>query len=198
MAEGELLYIGTQAGLLVAAAGGAAPWRELRRALDGHDVLALTALDADTLLAAVAGRAPQQSFDGGRSWSDAPGAPVAPLGLRVATSRGPLELANPRLMGATAYARIGGPPVLLGAGAGGGLLFRSEDDGIHWEPAGAPVAGRVTAIAPAARAGGAWAATDTGQILRSADRGVSWREVARVGAAARCLAAVRANLEADD
>jgi hypothetical protein len=186
---GETLYIGTAAGLVVLGEP-AGQWRELRRALAGETVIALVALDAETLLAALEGAGPQQSFDGGRSWTEAPGAPVEPVGLRAATAAGPAPLANPRLMAATAYARLGSrPPVLLGAGAGGGLMFRSLDDGIHWEPAPGPVAGRVTTIIPSARAGCAWAGTDTGQLLRSNDRGVSWREIARLDAPIRCLAA---------
>lgn len=188
---GERLYIGTQEGLLIfSEPAGAGIWGERGRALAGRAVRAIVALDAETLLAAADGIAPQQSFDGGRTWADAPGAPVEPLGLRVATAHGPVELSNPRLMGATAYGRLGGrAPALLGAGAGGALLFRSLDDGIHWEPAAGAVTGRVTTIVPSARAGCAWAGTDRGQLLRSDDRGASWRELAQVGAAILCLAA---------
>jgi photosystem II stability/assembly factor-like uncharacterized protein len=189
MAGVETLFIGTSEGLAVFQQGRAGEWREARRALDGRAVTALLALDAETVLVAVAGGVPQQSFDGGHTWSEAPGAPVEPVGLRVATAGGPVSLLNPRLMGATAYALLGGrPQVLLGAGAGGALLFLSYDDGIHWEPAAAPVTGRVTTIIPSARAGVAWAATDAGQLLRTDDRGVSWREAARLDAAIVCLA----------
>lgn len=188
MATRATLYLGTADGLLIysAAGDGAVP---IGRALGGHRIDAIVALDAETLLAAAAGLPPQQSFDGGASWSDAPGAVVEPVGLRAATALGPVALSNPRLMGATAYARLAGkPPVLLGAGAGGGLLFRSLDDGIHWEPAASPAgwAGRVTALAPGSGAQ-AWAGTDAGLLLRSDDRGASWREAARVGAPVICL-----------
>jgi photosystem II stability/assembly factor-like uncharacterized protein len=100
-------------------------------------------------------------------------------------------------MGATAYARLDGPPpMLLGAGAGGMLLFWSDDDGIHWRPAriGDGPAGNVLTIVPsAARRDAAWAGSDTGALLRSGDRGRSWRVAAREGAAALCLAAVAAD-----
>lgn len=190
MAGGETLFVGTTAGLAVFQPDVTGQWREAYRSLAGLAVTALLALDSETLLAAVAGGPPQQSFDGGRSWSEAPGAPVEPIGLRVATTGGPVSLLNPRLMGATAYALLDGRPrVLVGAGAGGTLLFLSYDDGIHWEPAAAPMAGRITAIIPAARPGAAWAATDTGRLLRSDDRGANWRELARVDAAVAALAA---------
>lgn len=194
MAGGERLFVGTAAGLLML--GAEAPpgiWREIARALEGRAVIAVVALDGETVLAAPAEGPPLQSFDGGRTWSDAPGAPVEPIGLRVATARGPAPLANPRLMGATAYARLAGrPPALLGAGAGGALLFRSTDGGIHWEPAGGAVAGRVAALAPGALAGSAWAGTDAGQLLRSTDGGATWHEAARLGAPVLCLAATPA------
>ncbi len=193
MARGELLYLGTADGLLVysAAASGVLP---VGRALGGHAVSAILALDAATLLVAAAGLPPQQSFDGGASWSDAPGATIEPVGLRAATLHGPVAVGNPRLMGATAYARLEGrPPVLVGAGAGGALLFRSLDDGIHWEPAALPAGGlgRVSALAPGPVA--TWATTDGGLLLRSDDRGASWREVARLGLGITCLFVVASN-----
>lgn len=186
-----LLFLGTSDGLLIYRAAGdtATP---VGRALNGHAIGAIMAIDATTLLVAAAGLPTQQSFDGGASWSDAPGATVEPVGLRAATAYGPVALANPRLMGATAYARLEGrPPVLIGAGAGGALLFRSLDDGIHWEPAASPGPGfgRVTAIAPGP-GGTAWAGSDAGAVLHSKDRGASWHEVARAGAAIGSLAVV--------
>lgn len=191
MAGAERLFVGTGGGLLILApAPEAGRWLTLGRTLEGQAVRALMALDAETVLVAAAGAHPLQSFDGGQSWSEAPGAAVEPLGLKVATARGPMELRSPRLMGATAYARLAGPaPVLLGAGAGGGLLFRSSDDGIHWEPASGVVAGRVTALLPGRGVDSAWAGTDAGQLLRSTDRGVSWNEVARFTDGILCLAA---------
>ncbi len=194
MARGSLLYLGTTDGLLIYSAtdAGAAP---VGRALGGHAITAVLALDAATLLVAPEGLPPQQSFDGGASWSAAPGADVAPVGLRAATAYGPVELRNPRLMGATAYALLEGrPAVLLGAGAGGMMLFRSFDDGIHWEPAAMPGgAGRITALAPGPGPT-AWAGTDEGLLLRSDDRGATWREAARVGSGIICLAATAASL----
>jgi hypothetical protein len=191
MARGEALLVGTADGLLIFDdPSGAGP---PRAALQGRAVRAIVAADPTALLVAAEGLPPQQSFDGGRSWADAPGAAIEPLGLRVATVNGPVELANPRLAGASAYGRLGGrQPVLVGAGAGGMMLFLSLDEGIHWEPAavaGGP-AGRVTAIAPGPSQA-IWAGTDAGQLLRSDDRGRTWREVARLGAAILCLLAAR-------
>jgi hypothetical protein len=186
MAITGVLYIGTAAGLAIYHDEGGA-LRRAGAALEGRAVRAIELLLADALLAAADGLPAQQSFDGGLSWADAPGPPPAPLGLRVATAGGPAALANPRLMAATAYARVGG--FILGAGAGGALLFRSSDDGIHWEPAASPLAGRVNTIVPAGyRADSAFAGAESGALLRSDDRGASWREVAREPAPILCMA----------
>lgn len=185
MSISGILYIGTAAGLAVYHDEGGA-LRRAGAALEGRAVRALELLLADALLAAVDGLPAQQSFDGGLSWSDSPGPAPEPLGQRVATAGRPARLANPRLMGASAYARVGG--FTLGAGAGGALLFRSYDDGIHWEPAAGPSVGRVSTIVPAAyRAGSAFAGAESGALLRSDDEGASWREVAREPAAILCI-----------
>ncbi|HMQ34725.1 MAG TPA: hypothetical protein PKD53_28570, partial [Chloroflexaceae bacterium] len=61
------------------------------------------------------------------------------------------------------------------------------------EPAAAPHGvGRITALAPGPGAT-AWAGTDAGLILRSDDRGASWREAARAGAGIVCMAATAAD-----
>lgn len=188
-----VLYLGTADGLAIYRPAPRGEWRRVSHALAGAPVGAIVAADAQTLLAAVAGRPPQQSFDGGAHWSDARGAPPEPIGLQVATLQGPAPLAYPRLSGATAYARLAGsPPVLLGAGADGSFLFRSEDDGIHWQAArieGDSI-GRVATIVPAAdRRGAAWAGSASGALLRTDDGGRAWRVVAREPAAILCLAA---------
>jgi len=188
------LYLGTADGLAIYHAAKRGEWQRVGHTLAGAAVPAIVAADALTLLAAVAGRPPQQSFDGGATWSDARGSPPGPIGLQVATLAGPAPLAYPRLSGATAYARLAGkPPVLLGAGADGSFLFRSEDDGIHWQAARIDddSIGRVTAIVPAAdRRAAAWAGTAAGALLRSDDGGRSWQLVAREPAAILSLAAV--------
>src|SRR6187397_2469433 len=122
-----LLYIGTTDGLAIYRPAGRGGWRRAGHTLAGAAVRAILAADAETLLVAADGRPPQQSFDGGATWSDAAGPPPEPIGLQVATLLGPMPLA---------YARLSSqPPVLLGAGADGSFLFRSEDDGIHWQAA---------------------------------------------------------------
>jgi hypothetical protein len=186
------LYVGTSDGLAIYRAAKRGEWRRVGHTLAGTAVRAIVAADALTLLVAADGRMPQQSFDGGATWSDAAGAPPEPIGVQVATLHGPVSLVYARLSGATAYARLGGqPPVLLGAGADGSFLFRSEDDGIHWQAARIDdsAIGRVTTIVPAAdHRDAAWAGTESAALLRTADRGHSWQLVAREPAAILSLA----------
>ncbi|MEO7908944.1 MAG: hypothetical protein ABIV47_04785 [Roseiflexaceae bacterium] len=192
----SVLYVGTSDGLAIYRAAKRAEWRRVGHALAGAAVSAIVAADAQTLLVAADGRPPQQSFDGGTTWSDAAGSPPEPIGTQVATLGGPMSLTYARLSGATAYARLGGkPPVLLGAGADGSFLFRSEDDGIHWQAARMDenASGRVTTIVPSAdHRDIAWAGTATGALLRTSDRGQSWQLVAREPAAILCLVAALA------
>src|SRR5262245_9301164 len=192
----DVVYVGTENGLAIyQAAATPGTWRRAGHTLAGSAVRAIVAVDALTLLVAVDGRAAQQSFDGGVTWTDAAGPPPAPIGLQVATLHGPAPLAYPRLSGATAYARLPGQPAaLLGAGADGSFLFRSEDDGIHWQPAriaGGPF-GRINAIVPSSsQRNSAWAGTAAGALLRTDDRGRSWRAIAREPAAIVSLAAIK-------
>jgi hypothetical protein len=190
----SVLYIGTTDGLAIYRVARRGEWRRVGHALAGAAVGAIVAADAHTLLVAADGHPPQQSFDGGTTWSDATGSPPEPIGVQVATLHGPIALAYARLSGATAYARLGGqPPVLLGAGADGSFLFRSEDDGIHWHAArmDESVSGRVTTIVPSAdQRDAAWAGTEAGALLRTGDRGHSWQLVAHEPAAILCLAAL--------
>jgi photosystem II stability/assembly factor-like uncharacterized protein len=194
--QGNLLFVGTSDGLAIYRAAKRGEWRRVSHTLVGAAVRAIVAADAETLLIAADGRQPQQSFDGGATWSDAAGPPPEPIGAQVATLHGPMPLAYARLSGATAYARLSGqPPALLGAGADGSFLFRSDDDGIHWQAAQVDddALGRVTTIVPAAdHRDAAWAGTASGVLLRTADRGNSWRLVAREPAAILCLAAALA------
>jgi photosystem II stability/assembly factor-like uncharacterized protein len=189
-----LLYIGTTDGLAIYRPAGRGGWRRAGHTLAGAAVRAILAADAETLLVAADGRPPQQSFDGGATWSDAAGPPPEPIGVQVATLLGPMPLAYARLSGATAYARLSSqPPVLLGAGADGSFLFRSEDDGIHWQAAqvNGDTIGRVNTIVPAAdRRTAAWAGTEAGVLLHTADHGRSWQIVAHEPAAILCLASV--------
>ena len=190
----SLLFAGTADGLAIYRPAGRGAWRRVGHTLAGAAVRAIVAADAETLLVAADGRAPQQSFDGGATWSDAPGHVPEPIGLQVATLGGPMPLAYARLSGATAYARLGSrPPVLLGAGADGSFLFRSQDEGIHWQAAriDAEAIGRVNTLVPAAdRRAAAWAGTEMGMLLRTNDHGHSWQLIAREPTAILCLAAV--------
>lgn len=186
------LFVGTHDGLAIYRSSGTSLVHSMHT-LAGQRIIAVSAADALTLLIASDGGPAQQSFDGGEHWSAAAGQVPEPVGLQVATIRGALPLKNPRLSGATAYAQPAGKPaVLLGAGAGGMMLFRSEDDGIHWQVAriDAPAIGRVVALIPQPqRKGAAWAGTDLGVVLQSLDRGLSWQIVARETAGVLCLAA---------
>jgi hypothetical protein len=189
-----ILYVGTHNGLAIyrPAASGSA-WRRVGHTLVGSAVQTIMAVDALTLLVAVDGQPPQQSFDGGSTWSIS-STPPAPIGLQVATLHGPAALAYPRLSGATAYARLQGkPPTLIGAGAAGAMLFWSNDDGIHWAPAAMPhdSIGNITSIVPAAdRREAAWAGSTQGALLHTEDRGRSWQVVAHEPEAILSLAAV--------
>ena len=182
------LLAGTRNGVFMYRAIGT-EWQEVAHALVGTTVSAIVVV-GKTLLATVDGAA-QQSLDGGATWSMASVTAPTPLGIQVATVRGPQVLANPRLSGATAYARLSQkPPVLIGAGAGGMMLFLSSDNGIHWSPAGMPPAGNITTIIPSSsQPSVAWAGSDTGIILRSGDSGKAWHIVAQVAAPVLCLAA---------
>jgi photosystem II stability/assembly factor-like uncharacterized protein len=190
------LLVGMRAGLAIyhkTYTGTAAP-TQVATVLTGHAIVRIIATDSQTLLVALADGTAQQSFDGGTTWSVAAGLAPAPIGLAAATVQGPMAIAFPRLSGATAYARMAGkPPALLGAGAGGMMLFRSEDDGIHWQVAGisGEQPGLVAAIVPdPLRPNLAYAGSDSGALLATVDRGKSWRVVARVAAPILCLAAV--------
>ena len=189
-----MLFVGTRDGLVGYRAAGRHEWRRVSHSLAGSSITSILDIDAQTLLVAVDGGLARQSFDGGAIWIESAEAP-RPIGLDVATLNGRASLTYPRLAGATAYARLAGKPaVLLGAGAGGMALFWSEDDGIHWRPAGIADGdvGLVRALVPAAdRRDAAWAGTDSGALLRSDDRGRGWRVVAREPAAILCLAAAR-------
>lgn len=188
----QTLFVGTAAGLARYSQHNRT-WQRESIALDNQPVLALTVVDAAIVLANVDG-ATYASFDGGATWQTSTNAPPAPLGALVATVNGPQPVVHPRLAGATAYARTAGKsPMLLGAGAGGTMLFRSYDDGIHWEPAGmSAMVGRITAIIPAGdKQHAAWAGSDQGALLRSDDGGQNWHVVAHEPAPILCLGVTR-------
>jgi hypothetical protein len=207
MAKRTILFVGTHDGLSTYRAGvggtGARIIVRIGQALSGHTIQAITATDAETLVVALADMPPQQSFDGGQIWMDAGGEAPAPVEAHLAmTIHGPMPLSNPRLRGATAHALLPGrPATLIGAGAGGMIIFHSTDDGIHWEPAqivDSP-SGLVTSLIPDPNNPRvAWAGTDSGALLRSGDQGKTWRTAARENSPIICLAAVADGGEADD
>lgn len=195
MAKAGIVYVGTEDGIVIFSdPGGTGRWRNIGHELRGRHVAALAAADALTLTVRTDVGA-QHSSDGGRSWQPGEGDGPAPVGMRAATSGGAIDLPPQRIAGATAFALLGGRhPVLIAAAAGGTMIFRSEDEGIHWEPAGlndGPI-GCVTTITPAAyHIDTAWAGTVAGQLLRSDDRGRSWSLVAADLPPVRCIVAVR-------
>jgi photosystem II stability/assembly factor-like uncharacterized protein len=189
-----ILLLGTADGLVMYSAVDVTVQR-VGHVLRGQAIEAISALDDETFVVGITGGGALQSFDGGVSWLPAPQAPE-PIGLHAATRAGAAPLANPRLMGATAYAYLAGKPrVLLGAGAGGSMLFRSDDNGIHWEPAALPGPfGRVTCITPdALHAQTAWVGTADGHLLVTSDAGRSWRIAARDISPIFCIVSLAPN-----
>jgi hypothetical protein len=184
-----MLFIGTEAGLL--AWDGLSPALP-RMILAGRRVVALEALDAATLVVGCGAAGGWMTFDGGASWHVAPRVPQPP-GVRVVQRQGLRAVALPRLSGATAYAALEGrAPALLGAGAAGAQLFRSEDGGIHWQAARMPAEriGAITCLAPSGDdPSTAWAGSTDGVLLQTRDAGRSWALAWRGGAPVLVLAA---------
>lgn len=190
----SLIYIGCDTGLFCLNSE-TKEWKALPFQQAQSAVVALRASDSETLQIRLKDETGYQSFDGGHTWLNDP-QPIELIGLQVMTVLGPRPLANPRLAGASAYARLASrPAALLGAGAGGMLMFRSEDDGIHWDAAQLPSeqVGMITTIVPdAIEARRAWAGSTSGSLLSSADAGLTWVVIAQLPAAIRCLASVEA------
>jgi hypothetical protein len=196
MAKAGIVYVGTADGIAIYSdPGGIGRWRRVGHELRGTAVTAIEAEDALTVTVQTTTLGAQRSSDGGQSWALAGEHGPEILGTRVATTSGPVEQVYPRIKGATALARLAGKaPVILAAAAGGTMFFRSEDDGIHWEPAGVEgdTIGRVNVIMPASyHIDSAWAGTEQGELLRSENRGREWQIVAREEAAILSLAVVR-------
>jgi photosystem II stability/assembly factor-like uncharacterized protein len=196
MAKAGIVYAGTDDGLLVFSdPGGSGRWRQVAQHLAGKRILAIAAADALIITVNVAGEPARQSHDGGQLWTELDEAGPPPLELRAAGIDGPQVLPEQRIRGATAFALLRGKrPVLLAAAADGTMLFRSEDGGIHWEPAGIerPNIGVVQSLVPARyHFDIAWAGTSTGELLRSDDRGRSWVIVGEGLPPIRSLAVVR-------
>jgi photosystem II stability/assembly factor-like uncharacterized protein len=204
MAKAGIVYVGTADGLATYSdPGGTGNWRRRWQTLEGRAIRAILAIDDRTLVVAPAGGEALFSDDGGQSWSAAPQGDAARLdqllageGLLLHTAHGPSRwhAAEPA-PGAVALGLLAGKEeVLLAAIAGGTSLVRSEDNGASWQPAAVDggLRGGVTVIVPSSyHMDFVWAGTDAGQLLRSDDRGRSWREVGAEPAAIRSLAVVR-------
>jgi photosystem II stability/assembly factor-like uncharacterized protein len=196
MAKAGIVYAGTDDGLLVFSdPGGGGRWRQVAQHLAGKRIIAIEAADALSIRVNAAGEPALQSSDGGQTWHEPDDEGPAPLELRAASVEGPQVLPEQRIRGATAFALLRGKrPALLAAAAGGTMLFRSEDGGIHWEPAGIerPSIGAVQSLVPARyHFDIAWAGTTAGELLRSDDRGRSWIIVSEGLPPIRSLAVVR-------
>ncbi len=204
MAKAGIVYVGTTDGLAIYSdPGGTGRWRRVGHSLQGKAVRALLADDALTLIA-VADGAALRTADGGQTWAAAPDGEAADLldlagfgGLVVATAHGPARWrgAQAPAPGASAMAILAGKQeTLIAAVAGGTSLVRSEDGGASWAPAKVEgdLLGSVAVLMPSSyHMDIAWAGTDQGQLLRSDDRGRTWREVAREPAGVLSLAVVR-------
>jgi hypothetical protein len=144
----QILLVGMQCGLFLYQRDGAALVL-LRQLLEDLAIIAIEDLGSEVLRVAGSDGSVRQSYDARVSWHPDAGSPPDPLAPTSAlTTHGPLPLQNPRLRGATAHARSGGrAPILIGAGAGGMMLFRSEDDGIHWQAA-QMLGGRMAMLRP--------------------------------------------------
>ncbi|GAB4439680.1 MAG: sialidase family protein [Chloroflexi bacterium OHK40] len=205
MAKAAIVYVGTADGLATYSdPGNTGRWRRVGHTLEGRAVQAILAADAATLIVAVAGEAPLASTDGGQTWSTAPSAEADSLcafleaeGPLVTTAHGPAHWKGDHAPapGAVALALLAGrQEVLIAAIAGGTAIVRSEDGGATWAQAtiDGALRGGVTTIVPASyHIDYAWAGTDAGQLLRSEDRGRTWREVGNEPAPIHCLAVVR-------
>jgi photosystem II stability/assembly factor-like uncharacterized protein len=204
MAKAGIVYVGTAEGLAIYSdPGGSGRWRRVGLSLPGQAIEALIAADALSLLALGAGAA-QRSEDGGQTWQVASEADAAALkalqagsGPIIATAHGPARWRGEHLPApaATALALLAGKQEVLLAALGAGTgLARSEDGGANWAPASVVGAlnGSVRTIMPASyHMDIAWAGSDSGQLLRSDDRGRTWHLIAQEPVAILSLAVVR-------
>lgn len=205
MAKAGIVYVGTADGLVIYSdPSGKGRWGRREHALRGRRILAVLAVDDRALIVAPEGESPAFSADGGQSWGTAPAADAQQIedvlsgeGQVVQTAQGPAHWrgAHAPAPGAVALALLAGKEeILLAAIAGGTALMRSEDGGATWQPCAVEggLRGGVTTIVPASyHMDYAWAGTDAGQLLRSEDRGRSWREAGAEQAAILSLAIVR-------
>lgn len=205
MAKAGIVYVGTAGGLAAYTdPGGKGNWRRRWTTLEGRSILAILAVDEQTLIVAPEGGEPLFSGDGGQTWGPAPAGDARQMrgfldadGPVVTTAHGPAHWKGQHAPapGAVALALLAGKEeVLVAAIAGGTALMRSEDGGATWQQATVEggLRGGVTTVVPASyHMDYAWAGTDAGQLLRSEDRGRTWREAGSEAAPISSLAVVR-------
>lgn len=139
------------------------PWRSLDRGATWRPLGALpadaallslaVAADGARLLVGTDGAGLFRSVDGGQTWRRAADVPATFVAGVWFDSRD----------GRLAYARTR---------AG---LYRSEDGGRRWQPVEVEFEGRVDALLPGPKAGGALLLTNTGQVYVTTDDGRTWR-----------------------
>ncbi|EFO80890.1 hypothetical protein OSCT_1259 [Oscillochloris trichoides DG-6] len=197
MAKAGIVYVGTNDGLVTYSdPGSTGHWRRIGHTLVGHTVHGIIAADGDdgalVVIVSLDANDARISLDGAQTWGPAPAAEAEALqDLRqssrplIATAQGMAQWtgAHPPAPGAQALAMLAGKQeTLLAAIAEGTQLLYSNDGGANWVAAQltTPLQGAITVFAPSSyHMDTCWAGTDTGQILRSDDRGQSWVEVAQ-------------------
>ena len=201
MAKAGIVYVGTPRGLAIYSdPGGSGRWRRVGVSLEGQPVEQISATDALNLTV-VSASVVLQTDDGGQHWSkrSADGLPNQRHDAQsyVTTATGPIHwLAQyAPTPNATALALLAGDPeVLLAALDAGQTLARSEDGGNTWMPCEVVggLVGQIQTIVPVRyHMDIAWAGSNSGQLLRSHDRGQHWHEIARELAPILCLAVLR-------
>lgn len=204
MAKAGIVYVGTDNGLVTLSdPGGTGRWRKVATNLNGERITHVLAADALVLVVQTA-QSILRSTDGGQSWGMAPEADAASLrelnradGIPVSTAQGPGRWKGSvaPAPGATMVAILAGKQeTLIAAIADGTVLVRSEDGGTQWSQVTLTTSlkGAVQSLAPSSyHMDIIWAGTNTGQLLRSDDRGRTWNEVLDLHAPALCLAIVR-------
>lgn len=201
MAKAGIVYVGTPKGLAIYSdPGGSGRWRRVGMSLEGQPVEQISATDALNLTVLSASTV-WQTDDGGQHWSISSADrllnqqhDVQPY---VTTATGPIQWSAQYapMPNATALALLAGDPeVLLAALDVGQTLARSEDGGNTWMPGEVVggLVGQIQTIFPVRyHMDIAWAGSNSGQLLRSHDRGQRWYEIAREPTSILCLTVLR-------